>query len=1632
MMIAFASSPYTYSVPIPLARRHSESPTTRWQLQEPTTPSESIDIAASAPRASFDQAAIRSPSPTPTWRRETVHDVLRSTAIPIRRSRKPRPSQRLPDGDYVADFSRLLRDDVRGSAPSSVASSPVNPLFDSLFGHIDELVEGQMIVGSDGLDSSILSTQSLSPGSVPSMANPDDYSSADNISVTTSTVRSASDRRVKQLAPSEDCAQEHPLVGGDSDSDSDSLAGDVAMPTELIATPLQKRRASKNEKSRSFKSSLTASLKAIKLAAQSVSNYASTSTAVLPDDFGGASVFEFHPWLTDDRRPPPLDEPPSPALRRYLNPNSFSPPDSPAQLHFWIEQRAETPSAGNQSTPSLDGSPRPKIKIKKKNAKRNHDDSSSLVPMAICIPSQIRTAHASSPPVWLAPDGTPSNKRSAASAWEAAEAGLKHCEPRENPDFLRIYVCEMQMRRAKKLRADVEGRARMWLPPTERERRRSRPAAERLMEEREDSNAGNTSSSNGTKSDSEGDHSDSTIVGRPAGWDPKFFVAVPRKPSRLVHSVTAISPVSEASGPESASPCSSTGPPAFSRRAYGGGSSSSVRSSYSDSESGTVFSDDTVPSLASDPTTFATDSSRNSVASSTKSGRNRYPALLIPRDSWNSMDNPIKEISLPMSPGPKITLSPAILSSLPYAPPSEHATPSLGSSSSVPSESPPMSSLSGPGTPDMRLMDAGHQEWGDPISAHSALVHNPLEIAIDDDHSIMLSPADAHAATRMPPTPSAFAAMLSPREREWGGMVARFPPVPGATPLRTPVSGIDELVRPPLHRQQTTTTTDSGDSFQLPRGALATLDRLTRAPSPDEKSDTSQQMSVSPKEMRERSEPSVASRPRSLDGVTPLTEGSFSKLSDYSFTQLSIPSPGGFFSSLQSGTRHTWCIQPSRNNSMPSSAVAENFYHNWDSILSAGSGVIKETVVAVAEDTNATEGPPTARQPVFGDKTATKDARPASGKSSSQDQEDMYGDGQASPVAPVTSKSSPKGFEYEEAYAEEIKQAAEANLDRTSSWLAAQTSYLSALRDNNPINSPADYLPSPHPFLSDASKSRSLSMESDFQNTVRFLREAQSQSQPQSLSTFSPYPAAIAAATANEKALAAGVSPTQTSPASSHSSQRDPIFFSAFKHLIHDRKKLDAFLHATSRMQAVQADRLARPDVHVANLQGRFNIQAPKRPKYSGPFNHNPRATGIFERTADQLKFEACEREQRALDRVKQNIWVVDALKLVYGGRLLASSGACERLSKKETAGAGVAPSSEVDSKQRLRILDLGGDATAGWGWEAALQWPNVKVYTVVIKEQGIHSRPSGSETDPVAKPQGPENHRVISVPNAWQLPFKSNRFDVITARSLHALLKSKPVPSAPDIDEWDMTLRECMRVLKPGGYLDFLVMDSSLVKSGPGGRGEKISVEFGFELQRRGYDREAARTLLKRLRRQGFVGVKRSWMFWPMGRRSWDDGSRYTTTGWRDAPRPVSEVSTISRIVKQYMDVEAVQGPVGSVEACADVCGLLGQRIWESWVVKPAAAEAKIDHDNTGTLADDAGSATKLLDSIYNVFDEGRKEGAGFRVLPQQHDNNNNEHANQLYHQQDQHDEVGVEEVSFQLDTLDLDMTTVNDYYHA
>ncbi|KAL2429668.1 hypothetical protein ABEF95_009414 [Exophiala dermatitidis] len=479
---AYKSASDPVKIPTKAERQHHAPPPHRPGPSSIQTSSESASVAS---------------QPIPK-RAESVHEILSSTTIPSRRRRKPRPGQRLPNCDYVADFSKLLRDDVLSSRETSPSGSWTNPQFEGLFGAIDGLMGSQMIVGSEGVDAGILSSRSISSESMPSLASGDDSSSTlDMSSVSPATIRSpsASEHRLRQMASSEDCSSHHPLLPvDDGEDDYDGYSGTTT--PELVISPpsrLERRSMVPGKKpTSSFKSSLTASLRALKSAAQTVTtNLTTIPPLVQPDDFLSRSIFDFQPSLTDDRRPPPSDEPPSAALRRYLNLHTFVPPDSPAQLHFWVEEK-QTPGSDRKEDA------RPKLKIKRKYQKQNGqkapssvdgqgrltDPSRSLlppvVPLATCIPSSIRTAHASSPPTWLEPDGTPSNKHRAAQAlWDettcqegpaAAAAGLgqpRPREPRENRDFLRIFVCEMNMRKAGKLSPDAMGHARLWLPPVD-------------------------------------------------------------------------------------------------------------------------------------------------------------------------------------------------------------------------------------------------------------------------------------------------------------------------------------------------------------------------------------------------------------------------------------------------------------------------------------------------------------------------------------------------------------------------------------------------------------------------------------------------------------------------------------------------------------------------------------------------------------------------------------------------------------------------------------------------------------------------------------------------------------------------------------------------------------------------------------------------------------------------------------------------------------------------------------------------------------------------------------------------------------------------------------------------------------
>ncbi|KAI4197273.1 MAG: hypothetical protein LQ350_006046 [Teloschistes chrysophthalmus] len=212
----------------------------------------------------------------------------------------------------------------------------------------------------------------------------------------------------------EDCLSDHPLLPiqpePENTTDADPTEGRLPGPTKL-----------------SFRSNLTASFRRLKSAAKTFSNIASPSTS-RDESPTRASLSEFSK-IASERRPLPWAEPPDPALRRYLNPFTVS----PVELH----------------------------------THRNHEESNrkpnykASIQMQTYRPGPRKSDKASAPPVFA----VPASQGDAADEPAISSASTpRQREPRENSDFLRVIVLEMNMRKVGKLSDVSPGRARLWLP----------------------------------------------------------------------------------------------------------------------------------------------------------------------------------------------------------------------------------------------------------------------------------------------------------------------------------------------------------------------------------------------------------------------------------------------------------------------------------------------------------------------------------------------------------------------------------------------------------------------------------------------------------------------------------------------------------------------------------------------------------------------------------------------------------------------------------------------------------------------------------------------------------------------------------------------------------------------------------------------------------------------------------------------------------------------------------------------------------------------------------------------------------------------------------------------------------------
>lgn len=645
---------------------------------------------------------------------------------------------------------------------------------------------------------------------------------------------------------------------------------------------------------------------------------------------------------------------------------------------------------------------------------------------------------------------------------------------------------------------------------------------------------------------------------------------------------------------------------------------------------------------------------------------------------------------------------------------------------------------------------------------------------------------------------------------------------------------------------------------------------------------------------------------------------------------LSVPSPGGFFSSLAPVAAQTWAIRTPE----PSTSVAENFYGvPWRGGAARPSKQhprVTTTIITPAFSP-LSQGPPTAIKDVFSPIDRSVE------------------------ICEITDVCVPPS-EYNEQYQEKLKQSALAHFERTKGWLEDQLAIVTVV-DNDKVAAPTTPDMTSSPVTNSAASSPS-------KKSVRFAPEAAVSPKPSTNTTVS-----------------APASPSADTVISSSADNTDRIFLDGFRSIMSRRQPTDAFVHRQPRLERIHILRRNFSAAYLRTLHNSFSIAEPSRPISTRPISTMLPAPSP-EDDAKREVIAAVERERSVLEQVSPQTWELEALAYLRGGSLLT---------KEVTAYLSSLPSAQ--------ILDFAGKPNADWGWLMATSFPLAKVCTVYFEHgTGVLEAPS--------------NFVAVEAERPFALPFADNTFDVISARTLHSLLKS---------DQWSLTLSELHRVLKPSGYLDFSLLDALLINVSAGSWGQVMNAEFGHKLQQRGYEREPTKQFLGRLETAGFKDLKRMWMFLGMGdvQPIWKDEGKSPVAKPPTRPLPALPIAAkkpttakrLTAITKspttpkvaapttQPVEENKPKGAVhyqvpirdaagnilldhngnptyyppaltGSTSAVAPVTGLLGARLWEQWVYKLAK-------EMGGEEAE-----LQMLEQVCGVLEQGGKAGSGIGCL--------------------------------------------------
>lgn len=358
-----------------------------------------------------------------------VAALLSVTSIP-RPRRTSSPRRRLQYADRRISIDELIeewRAEDKEISPGSYGS----PL-DILLERVEDCDTDDSLSIEDGSqkERDFVSPRSISSESIPSVPDLDEDRSVLSWS-NPSTPRSPSlarragerrERRVVSSPPKEEAILDHPLLHYGFVENEEDVPPPPAPEVKI------ERQAPASRLKSAFTSNLTASIQALKSAAKSFSNF--TAPSVPPDDLLTRSLLS--PRFTSEMRPKNFQGTPDPALRRYLNPSTSNRPLSATELS---QQLHEALLHGQPVDDPGDG---PMIQMQTYERRSR---------------SQSRGKRRTTDPA------------SEAGRAMSPQPAVRQREPRENSDFLRVIVLEMNMRREGKLDARAMGKARIWLPP---------------------------------------------------------------------------------------------------------------------------------------------------------------------------------------------------------------------------------------------------------------------------------------------------------------------------------------------------------------------------------------------------------------------------------------------------------------------------------------------------------------------------------------------------------------------------------------------------------------------------------------------------------------------------------------------------------------------------------------------------------------------------------------------------------------------------------------------------------------------------------------------------------------------------------------------------------------------------------------------------------------------------------------------------------------------------------------------------------------------------------------------------------------------------------------------------------------